>query len=265
MRRVAAAVQAIAAGHASKLVVSRACSTRAPRAFSPAATLARLIEAQPGACAFAVSPGGAAGTFLGASPEPLVRARGGAVETVALAGTASRPADLEAARAAEAALLGCPKNAREHALVVEAVRRDLAGACSSVEVLPTHVRRLPGLLHLETPVRGRLQPGGSLLHAAAALHPTPALAGSPRTAAVRWLRAHEGLDRGWFGGALGWLGAPGEGALTVAIRCALLRGREAWLYAGAGVVEGSDPAQEWAETELKLATVRASLAVEADA
>jgi menaquinone-specific isochorismate synthase len=106
-------------------------------------------------------------------------------------------------------------------------------------------------------VRARLAPGSGhgLLDVAARLHPSPAVCGAPRAEASRWLAAHEGLERGWYAGGVGWLDAAGGGELFVPLRCALLRGARAELFAGAGIVAGSTPALEQRETRMKLRTL----------
>src|SRR6185369_7797404 len=111
--------------------------------------------------------------------------------------------------------------------------------------------------HLHTPLRGRLAPGGGLLELAGRLHPTPAVGGRPRAAALRFIRTHEGLDRGWYAGPVGWIDARGDGEMVVALRSALVRsdegGGSATLFAGCGIMGESDPIAEQAESELKLA------------
>lgn len=243
-----------------KVVLARAVEHRAASgAFDPVATLARLRDAR--AVRFAAAPGGAArGCLVGATPELLARVDGARVETVALAGTAARGRDPAEDEALGAALLASAKDRREHALVADAVRAALAARTATVEAPPApSLRRLPRVQHLETRFTGTLRPAGGLLDLAAGLHPTPAVAGAPRGAALAWLRRHEPLSRGWYAGAVGWLDAQGGGALAVAIRSALLQGDRAFTFAGAGVVAGSDPAAEWDETALKLETLGRAL------
>jgi len=113
-----------------------------------------------------------------------------------------------------------------------------------------NVRELANVVHLHTPVVARLAPGRSVADVASALHPTPAVAGVPSAAALRFLAEHEQLDRGLYAGIVGWVG-DGSAELAVALRSALVRGRRARLFVGAGIVEGSSPDAEWEETELK--------------
>jgi isochorismate synthase len=258
--RVEAALEAIEAGALEKVVLARAEVREAPAGWDVAATLGQLATLE-GTARFAVAPGGdARGWFVGASPELLARVRGGRLETVALAGTCPRGATPPDDDALGAALRASDKDLREHALVVEALRADLAQVAPALEVAAApSLRRLAHVQHLETRVAGALAPGAGLLQVAARLHPTPARAGAPRAAARRWLREREPIDRGWFGGAVGWLDAQGGGALAVAIRSALLLDRRALLFAGAGIVRGSAPQAEWDETALKLRTAGAAL------
>ncbi|MCO5169837.1 MAG: isochorismate synthase [Planctomycetes bacterium] len=244
-----------------KVVLARAVEHVAGGAFDPAATLARLDDPR-AAVRFATAPGGAArGCFVGATPEALVRVAGRDVRTVALAGTTRRGADATDDEALGAALLASDKDRREHALVVDAVRAALGPLCDALDAPATpSLRRLPRVQHLETPLAGTLRAPGGLLDLAARLHPTPAVAGASRAAALGWLRRHEALRRGWYAGAVGWLDAQGGGALAVAIRSALLQGARAFTFAGAGVVRGSDPDAEWDETTLKLETLGRALA-----
>ncbi|MCB9549713.1 MAG: isochorismate synthase [Myxococcales bacterium] len=260
--RIADAEAACAAGALAKVVAARALRLAAPpgHRFDPLATLHALAARHPDAATFLV--GGAGRWFVGATPEILVRLRAGAVETHALAGTRPRPAEASAARAAEAELLASPKDRREHAAVVTAIQAALAPLCHGVVTAPTpRVRRLPDLLHLETPVRARLRPGVGLDALIDALHPTPALGGWPAASAQAWLRAHEPLDRGAYGAPIGFETPSGEGVVAVGIRSALLTPAAAWAFAGAGVVAGSSPGAEWQETAAKLGTATAALRV----
>jgi isochorismate synthase EntC len=180
----------------------------------------------------------------------------------ALAGSAPRgrtPAEDE--RLARA-LRESKKEQAEHDVVRRAVLEALAPVCESLDAPEAPgLLRLDGIQHLHTPVTGELRAGadGELLALAGRLHPTPAVGGAPSAAARAFLADHEGLDRGGYAGGVGWLGASGDGELMVALRCALLEGRRATLLAGAGIVAGSDPDAELAETCLKLRAALAAL------
>lgn len=249
----------IRARELTKVVPAALCKVSASGALDPAAALASLGALYPECVRFGFQRGEA--VFLGASPERLVDKRGAAVETEALAGTAPRRDD--DARAA-AALLESDKDRREHHAVVEAIEGALSPLCRDLRVPGAPVvRTLRNVHHLATPIRGTLARPAHVLELVRLLHPTPAVCGTPREAAMRWIAAHEPAPRGWYTGAVGWFDAAGDGAFSVAIRSGVLSQREAWLYAGAGVVEGSDPGLEYAETRTKLAPMLAALGLSA--
>lgn len=244
----AAAARELPAEEGAKVVLSRCVSAESEGRFDAPATWLALGQ-DPGVRAFAWSRGDA-GQLVGASPELLVALRGDRVESEALAGTA-RPASAEWLAQDE-------KNAREHELVVEAVAGVLEAECGPVTRAPRTLRRLRGLVHLQTSLSTPRRPDHDLLELAEALHPTPALGGTPRAFALPWLAAEE---RGWFGAPLGFSDQSGGGELLVTIRSALLRGPQAELFAGAGILAASDPATEWQETELKLRAAARALRV----
>jgi len=253
-RAVAGVLDGIRRGRHEKIVLARRVGLRSFAPFDPIAALARLSFAQPRSFRFALRLGGA--TFLGASPERLVRKAGALAETEALAGS-SPPTP-----AGERALRSSKKDADEHALVVRAVRMALAPHCRAIRA-PARpaIRSLPGIRHLWTPVRGALRDTAHVLDLVAALHPTPAVGGFPRGPALRFLARHE-EPRGWYAGAFGWFDASGDGEFAVAIRSGLVRGRRADLWAGAGVVAGSMASAEIDEIDRKLGTMLDALGVE---
>ena len=157
-------------------------------------------------------------------------------------------------------LLQDPKQLLEHRLTLQAVVEALKPHCSDLHY-PTHpeVRSLRTLHHLQTSLQGRCSDDTALFDLAAALHPTPAVAGYPRRAALSRLRQWGDHQRGWYSGFVGWIDRDGNGDLTVLLRCALLDGDRAHLFAGCGIVADSDPAAELAETDLKLAALRNAL------
>jgi isochorismate synthase len=190
--------------------------------------------------------------FVGASPERLVRVMGRRIETDALAGSLPRGPDADP-EALGRELLSSEKNLREHRAVVEAIRAMLAPLCDALEIpAEPSVRTLPNLVHLWTPIKGTLRARRHPLELVGVLHPTPAVAGTPRELAVDWLTRNEAHPRGWFTGPVGWFDARGDGAFVVGLRSMLLYRSQAWLYAGAGVVEGSEPDAEYDETDAKL-------------
>jgi isochorismate synthase len=215
-----------------------------------------LDERHAGCARFLVGREGAA--FVGASPERLVLVKGRRVLTEALAGSRARRAG-EGEGDARAELLGSAKDRAEHAFVAAAIRDALAPVCEAVVAADVQVRGLAHVYHLATPITGTLARGAHVLDLVARLHPTPALCGTPREAARAFIAANEAQGRGWYGGPVGWLDAGGDGAFAVAIRSALIAGKDAWIYAGAGIVSGSEPALELAETLVKERTMRDAL------
>jgi isochorismate synthase len=248
---VAAAVDAIEAGAFEKVVAARAIDL-AVEALDPWALLHRLRGEH--LVRFAFGRGDA--IFLGATPERLVALDGREVLTEALAGS------IAALPGASQELLASDKDHREHQVVVAEILRSLDPFCSALLAPPTpSIRALRHLLHLVTPIRGEARGALHVLDLVGALQPTPAVCGLPREAAASWLRAHEGLDRGWYAGPVGWFDGQGRGAFAVALRSALLRGSSARLFVGAGLVRGSTPEGELRETALKARSLLDALGV----
>jgi len=247
---VEAILEAIATGHLDKAVLAREVLVEADRPFGRAALLGRLAARDAGAYLYA------SGGFVGASPELLVARSGGVARSRPLAGTVPRggsPAE-EARRLAW--LRASAKDALEHRLVVDAVAAALAKTADRVEAAATEVVRLPTVAHLGTEITASLgDPPASALDLVALLHPTPAVAGTPREAALDLLAALEPTGRGLYAGPVGWVDAAGDGEWAVALRCASLAGPRARLFAGAGIVAGSQPDAEWDETASKLRAV----------
>ncbi len=246
---VQAALQSIQSGEVTKVVLAR-CHETAPG--DPVDSLLRLLET-PAGTGFLMRFGA---TFFGCTPERLVRLAGGAVTTHALAGSARRgKGDQDAALGH--ALQGSGKDVLEHELVVAFLRERLVEAgVTGVHQASRQLRRLRHVQHLETPIHGTAAPGSHVLDLAAALHPTPAVCGTPRQKSLALIRHLEAFPRGWYAGAIGWFDAAGEGELSVALRCALDTGAARYLFAGAGIVAGSNADDEWAETETKLAAMK---------
>lgn len=242
---------AIAAGAYAKVVLARGVEAEASAPFDLGATLAHLRASYPSAYIFAVQQGQSC--FLGATPEQLAQVQHGHLATMALAGSAPRGTDAAADAALGAGLMQSAKNRQEHAIVVETLRDLLAPLSTELTIPPSpHLLALANVQHLETPIRGALRPGASILDVVAVLHPTPAVCGLPRQAALEVLRARESLDRGWYAGPVGWVGADGDGEFAVALRSALVTGARATLFAGCGIVADSNPQTEYDESRLKL-------------
>jgi isochorismate synthase len=248
---VAAACERFASGSLRKVVLAREVIVEAPAAHDPAAIFGAMRE-QFGAC-FCFCCGTPEAAFIGASPELLVRRSGASVSTVALAGSTRRSSDPAVDDHLGEQLLRSDKNRREQAIVAEHIVRALRPHAVWVEAAPEpEVVRIANIQHLATPVIAQLAEPRSAVEMAGLLHPTPAVGGEPRDGAATAIAELEHLDRGWYAGPLGWMDAAEDGEFCVALRSALLRDREAHLYAGVGVVPGSDPAAELEETEVKL-------------
>jgi len=255
---VAAAARTVRRGELGKVVLARAVKLESAQPFDCVAALRRLAAGYPTCAVFAVAHGDQC--FLGATPERLLRVRDGEVSTACLAGSYARGATDDADQALAAALLADPKERREHALVLNAMVETLGLWCSRLDVPETpSILKLSNVQHLCTPISGRLAPDSGVLQIAEQLHPTPSVGGQPRDLALRFIREREGLDRGWYAGAVGWVDHRGEGEFAVAIRAALLRGAEATLFAGCGIVADSDPDREFAESCIKLTPMLTAL------
>ena len=259
-RRVDEARQACGDRKFRKVVLARALQFQLePKVqWDLAATWAALVRQEQACTTFVFTRQGQA--LIGATPESLLRIRDGQVETHALAGTTRRGKNSEEDSELGAKLLQSAKDLHEHQLVVRTITDTLYPWCEAVLVdHRPRLRVLERVQHLETQIHAQVKPGISLLGLSGALHPTPALAGAPRGAALGWLEEKEGLDRGWFGGLLGFVDEEGQGEAWVSIRSACLSRGHAWVYAGAGIVQASDPDSEWDETALKLQTMVTAL------
>jgi len=261
MALVAATAARIRAGECEKVVLARGIEVSADAPFDPTAALGCLRAAYPDTYVFAFRRGGRC--FLGATPEQLAAVEDGRAYTMALAGSAPRGASPEEDEALGDALLHSAKNGGEHAIVVAQVRDALRPHAARVHVAPApRLLKLRNVQHLRTPIDATLAPGRCILDVIAALHPTPAVGGHPRADAIATIRASEELDRGWYAGPVGWVGADGDGEFAVALRSALVDGDRATLFAGCGIVADSDPQAEYDESCLKLQPMLRALAGE---
>ena len=243
------AVAEVESGKLAKVVAAR--SAHVGGAADPWRIITALGKAFPSCVTYGVFRGDSA--FVGASPELLVELTDGRVHSSALAGTAARGTDSHVDAELEQRLRHDPKELAEHQYVVHGLRTALHDAGVVVDPpQPVDIVKLANVQHLSSPVSGTALPGTGVLDLVAAVHPTPAVAGLPRSAALEWLAANENLDRGWYAGPIGWVDASLEGSFRVALRCALLRGDRARVFAGAGIVAGSEPDRELAETTAKL-------------
>jgi salicylate biosynthesis isochorismate synthase len=248
---VATAVERIRGGDLEKVVLAREVLLRAPAAYDSAPVFGALRELFPACFCFCCGTPEAA--FMGASPELLIRRSGAGVSTVALAGSARRSSDPSVYDHLGERLLQSAKDRGEHAIVVRRIVRSLARHAVWVEEAPEPgLVKVANIQHLATPIHAQLAEPRSAIALAGMLHPTPAVGGEPWPAAGELIDELEGMDRGWYAGPIGWMDATEDGEFCVGLRSALLRDREAHLFAGNGMVADSDPADELAETEVKL-------------
>ena len=255
------AVTAIERGEMDKVVLARAVSLVAPKQLDVESLLDHLRSVHRTAYVFGFWRGERA--FVGASPERLVRLLGREVDASSLAGSARRGATSSEDAALAAELESSEKDRAEHAMVRTALRDALSVLCDEVRARDEpSLLTLPHIHHLHTAVYARLREGHSLLELAGALHPTPAVGGSPREPALRFIREHERLDRGWYAAPIGWIGRD-AGELAVALRSAIIEGAEATLFAGCGIVAASEPDRELAESRVKLRPMQSALAATA--
>jgi menaquinone-specific isochorismate synthase len=259
VRAVSEAVAAIQAEAFTKIVLARAKDLVADQALHPLRVLNGLRERFPDCFAFSV--GNTQGqSFIGATPERLMRLREGRLETEALAGSARRGGSASEDAAIGGALRRSQKDLQEHLVVIDSIERRLKPLGVALDPpQPPRLRKLANVQHLQTSLAARVPAGVSPLSLLGALHPTPAVGGSPREAAVSHIRAWEPFPRGLYAGALGWLDAKHTCEFVVGLRSALIDGPRARLYAGAGIVKGSVPGKELAETELKFKAMQDAL------
>jgi isochorismate synthase len=248
---VETAAMRLRAGEAAKVVLAREVVARGDGVVSAGMVARSLRAAYPSCFTYLVT--GADGTaFAGASPELLVRRSGHRAYSQPMAGSVARGASEADDDRLARQLVDSAKDNAEHRLASEFVVEALRPFSRVVEARAPEVVRFTNIQHLATTVTAELtDPAADALDLAAALHPTPAVGGWPRQAADALIDELEGLDRGWYAGAVGWIDANGDGEFAIALRCGLLWEDGARLYAGVGVMPDSDPARELEETELK--------------
>jgi isochorismate synthase len=248
----------IAAGKFRKVVLARAVTVSSDSEFVVERALQRLEENYPGAIVFAINRGESC--FCGATPERLVRLHSGVVQTMALAGSMARGSTPQEDEELGAKLFNSAKDRVEHAVVVQMIREAFATVCDEVEApSEPQLLKLKNVQHLHTPVTGRLMEDKSILQLVEQLHPTPAVGGMPLQPALKAIREREQLDRGWYAAPVGWLDRRCEGEFAVALRSALIKGREATLFAGCGIMGNSNPEAEYAESSLKMRVMLSTL------
>ncbi|TWT26445.1 isochorismate synthase MenF [Planomicrobium sp. CPCC 101110] len=240
----------IKAKQAEKVVIARTLKLKYKEALSPASALYQVSKEQPESFLFGLEAEDQ--FFFGATPERLVKVENRQALSTCLAGSTSRGKTVEQDTELGEELLRDRKNRSEHQYVVAMISKVFAEHCRE-----TLVPKMPALMktrdiqHLHTPVKGELKAGSTLFDLVRDLHPTPALGGEPKQAALSLIRQYETMNRGYYAAPIGWVDAGGNGEFAVAIRSALLNEKEAYLYAGGGIVEDSTPESEYLETWIK--------------
>ncbi|MGH3387854.1 MAG: isochorismate synthase [Actinomadura sp.] len=251
---VAAAVERIREGRLGKVVLARDVNAVAGSPIDPRVLISRLAERFPACYTFACAG------LVGATPELLIRRVGDQVDSLVLAGTSARGTDPADDRERGERLFRSAKDREEHGYAADMVRDALAPLCAELTV-PAEPRllTLPNVIHLASPVHGRLERERSVLDVVAALHPTPAVCGTPTDVAMDLIRELEVMDRGRYAGPVGWVDARGDGEWGIALRCAEIDGPRARLFAGCGIVADSDPQAELAEAQTKFRAMQYAL------
>lgn len=250
-RAVAEASSEIRDGSYEKIVLAREVTLRRDHPIDPVNAVRGLVENFPDCTTFAIGHGET--TLIGATPELLIRREGRRASTIALAGSMRRGADPETDALLGKQLLASEKNRLEHDLVVQRIERALGRYSAWIAAgEEPEVIKVKNIQHLATPIRAQLTEPRPVIELASALHPTPAVGGEPWADVRHRIGALEGFDRGWYTGGVGWMDLFEDGEFHVALRSALIEGRQARLFAGCGIVGDSDPAAELAETETKL-------------
>ena len=251
LEAVRQALAAIKSGEVEKVVLARDEIAETPMRIDPRPVLARLSQAYPQTWTFAVAD------LVGASPELLIRQDRGLVTSRVLAGTIH--GDHEESVLAEA-LSSSSKDLAEHEYAVASVAQALRGHVTSLHVPEVpFVLQLPNVMHLASDITGAVRPGSTVLGLTAAIHPSAAVCGTPTEPARALIHTLEHMDRGRYAGPVGWINARGDGEIALGLRCGMIEEHQVRIFAGCGIVAGSDPEAEWAETVAKLLPMKQAL------
>lgn len=248
------ATERICAGELNKVVLARAAELRFEERVRMLPILNQLAADYAECYRFLFEPRPRY-AFYGASPELLASVRGQRVVSMGLAGSMGRGSDHDDDKRLGEDLLRSHKNRHEHRIVVNKIRDRLLPLTESLEIAPPGLLKLKNIQHIHSPIQGQLRSETGILALVDVLHPTPALGGDPRARALPLIRDLEPIPRGWYGAPVGWIDADLDGQFTVAIRSAVAQEARVWIYAGAGIVEESEPIPEWEETALKFRTM----------
>ncbi len=245
------AKKAFNAKELKKVVLARKITQSLPQKPKAADIISNLEQQYPDCFVFCVNPKGGS-YFIGATPERLARFTPTQVETESLAGSSMRGKTYEEDDDLAGKLLNSKKDRYEHQIVIEAIEEDLVPYSEQMEHSSSpQVKKLPNVQHLYTPISAVFKKGISRTNVLKDLHPTPAVGGFPREKALEFIESEESFTRGWYASPIGWINSHGTGEFYVAIRSGLIEQNTAHFYAGCGIVEDSDPKNEWMETELK--------------
>ncbi|AGB15952.1 isochorismate synthase family protein [Halovivax ruber XH-70] len=253
-RQVHRAVETIESTELQKIVLAQSLTATLDGDLALPTILTRLQRRYPACYRFAID-GTDSSSFFGATPERLIAKDGTTFETEALAGSVPRGETPEAETSHAADLRRSEKLDAEHAFVVDAIRTNLTALVESITVRPQTIKRLATIQHLQTPMHGRIGANTHVLDIVRALHPTPAVGGVPQTQACETIRAIEPIDRGWYAAPIGWFDEHGDGEFAVGIRSGVIAGETVTLFAGNGIVAGSDADEEAAEIDLKFRSI----------
>jgi len=260
-KSVRAVLAAVEEGHVRKAVLARVLEAEFTRPVDPLVSLEFLRSENRRANVYLFEPHPGR-TFLGAAPEVLAELRRGRFRATAVAGSIPRGRTDDEDQELAQILLDSEKNRAEHALTAEQMIEALGPRLFHMEAdEEPRVLALARIQHLETVISGVPEPGEDILSLVESLHPTPAVCGSPREEAQALIRAEERFDRGWYAGPVGWFDMAGEGDFVPGLRAAIGEGKHWRLFAGAGLVAGSEPEEEWEETALKFEVARRALRV----
>jgi menaquinone-specific isochorismate synthase len=253
------ALREIEVGTLSKVVLARVQTVSAEGSLDPVGVVLNLWKENPGSHVFLFEPSPGA-PLLGAAPETVATVWGKSFRATAVAGSIARGVTAEEQRTFAKALLGNRKDRLEHQMCVQDTVERLGAVATDIQAQPEpRVLTLSAIQHLETVIEARLRPEENVLSVLNALHPTPAVCGMPRGRALEFLEREEPFQRGWYAGPVGWFDGEGNGVFVPALRSAVGCGGEWRLFAGAGIVAGSEPQQEWEETRIKFQPVLRAL------
>ena len=254
------ALAAISSGQVSKVVLARTIDVITESRLDPVEVVQHLWEENRGSHVFLFEPADGC-PLVGAAPETVATMSRREFHATAVAGTVARGETPEEQAALAARLLASEKDAVEHRIALDDMVARLGPLAHEVHAQPEpHVLTLARIQHLETEIRARVPEESTVLKVLEALHPTPAVCGLPRDDALEFLSRKEPFERGWYSGPVGWFDVEGNGVFAPALRCAVARDHEWRLFAGAGIVAGSDPRLEWEETSIKFEPVLRALA-----